>query len=152
MGGLMLLMSGVSADSTPTLNAKYGPISQNEIWDKAVYLIGDVTIPEGVTVTVNADTTVYFSNYDLLQMGEDPRQCEIHINGVFHVDSTPENPVVFQSLEDGSIRQIASSGNRTTVIELQPYTINTEILRDEFQAFKNEYFIFWGIVYALWFL
>jgi hypothetical protein len=131
---------------------KIGVISENEIWKDSVYLLGDITIEKNVTVQIKEGTIVYFSDYDLLKSGKDPHQCEININGHLDIQSSKKHPVIFESIKDGSTQVIDSTNEKTEIIEISPYVIDTKLLKDEFNAFKKEYFIVWGIIYALWLL
>ena len=46
------------------LTIKNGTINQNESWSGKIILTGDVTIPNGITVTVMPDTWLVFQTQD----------------------------------------------------------------------------------------
>lgn len=153
-----LLLLSILTITTVTLPAeeappiKYGTLSQDEIWTTDIYLVGDLTIPQGISVTVNEGITIFFSNYDLLRMGEDPGQCEIHVDGTLHMTASELQPIRFESIEDTSMHQILTQKDNIQTIAFEPYHIDTKIMRDEFKSFKHEYFVLWGIIYAFWIL
>ena len=59
-----------------------GRIEQNTTWRDTVYVIGDVTIASGATLTLAPDTQVHFMPYhDDTQGGLDPTRAELVVEG-----------------------------------------------------------------------
>jgi len=76
-----------------------GEINQNTRWRGEVYIDGDVTIPQGVTLTVEEGTKVYFKpKTDSQKSGKDKQRSELLVNGVIIAQSNNTfNPIVFTS-------------------------------------------------------
>jgi len=145
----LLLAAGDGDDKN--ILVKYGILESNETWSDAVYIIGDVTIPKEYTVVVEAGTTIYYANYDILNSGEDTKVSEIIVKGRFEVESTPDKPVWVKSIEENT-PQILDVTDEDVVIEFRPYEIETQGLKEEFRKFKQQYLVFWSVVYAMWIL
>jgi hypothetical protein len=79
-------------------------ILANTVWDKAgsPYLItGDVTVKEGVTLTVQAGVKVIFlTDSDSTVGGDTPYDSELRVNGTLSVVGTEAEPVLFTSSEE----------------------------------------------------
>ena len=76
----------------------------NTVWEKAgsPYLItGDVTVKEGVTLTVQAGVKVIFlTDSDSTVGGDTPYDSELRVNGILSVVGTEAEPVLFTSSEE----------------------------------------------------
>lgn len=139
-----------TGETSREITVKHGRIAANEEWKETVYIIGDVTIPEGVTVTILPGTTILFSDHDILALNN-PAECELIVSGTLEQLATPEHPIVFEKIgPNGEIT--ALDRGKTQHITFYPYEIDTQILRDEFRSFKNEYLVLWSIIYAMWIL
>ena len=69
-------------------------------WSGEIYLIGDVIIPSGVTLTINEGTVINFRpGTDVYESGWDTNISEIVIQngGSLIADGNIQNPIVFQS-------------------------------------------------------
>ena len=65
-----------------------GRIEQNTTWRDTVYVIGDVTIASGATLTLAPDTQVHFLPYhDDTQGGLEPTRAELIIEGRLHAQA-----------------------------------------------------------------
>ena len=87
------------ADNTqspdPALNYWMGRIEQNTTWRDTVYVIGDVTIASGATLTLAPDTQVHFMPYrDDTQGGLDSTRTELTVEGRLHAQA---EGIVFRS-------------------------------------------------------
>jgi TonB family protein len=76
-----------------------GIISTNTIWQGEIYIDGDVTIPQGIVLTVIEGTKVYFKpQTDSQKSGKDKQRSEIIVNGILRAKSNNSlNPIVFTS-------------------------------------------------------
>ncbi len=76
-----------------------GEINQNTSWRGEIYIDGDVTIPQGVTLTVEEGTKVYFKpKTDSQKSGKDKQRSELLVNGVIIARSNNTlNPIIFTS-------------------------------------------------------
>lgn len=127
---------------------KYGTIYNNETWPNETYIIGDVIIPEEVTVTVEAGSKIIFANYDILKSGQDISQCEIIVEGTFDLNSQPNQPIKVSQINNNTLK-ILPLDKDTQIIKFYPYKVETDSLRKEFRSFKTKYFVFWSLIYAL---
>ena len=87
----------LSATGTP-LTGHTVPASTT--WSGEIYLIGDVVIPSGVTVTIQSGTVINFrSDTDVYESGLDTNISEIVIQngGSLVANGTIQNPIIFQS-------------------------------------------------------
>ena len=69
-------------------------------WSGEIYLIGDVVIPSGVTVTIKEGTVINFRpDTDVYEAGLDTIRSEIVIQkgGSLLANGTIQNPIIFQS-------------------------------------------------------
>ncbi len=69
---------------------KSGELTENEVWEGRIYVIGTVIVPEGTTLTIRAGTTVGFEPAD------DP--SEIIVHGELYAEGSPDRMIVFGSL------------------------------------------------------
>ena len=87
----------LSATGTP-LTGHTVPASTT--WSGEIYLIGDVIIPSGVTLTIEEGTVINFRpNTDVYESGLDTIRSEIVIQngGSLIAEGTIQNPIIFQS-------------------------------------------------------
>ncbi|NQY74576.1 MAG: hypothetical protein HRT90_07420 [Candidatus Margulisbacteria bacterium] len=129
---------------------KYGALTANEEWAGDMYIIGDVTIPKEMTLTVLAGSHLYFANYDILQSGEDRHRAEILVEGTMKSLPTEDNPIRMSLMDESSLLKELERSPGTKVLHFEPYIVDTKIMRDEFRNFKDSYFIYWSLVFLLW--
>jgi len=132
-------------------NVKYGQLKEDQTWEGDIYLVGDVLVPEGVTLTIEADSRIFFAEYDIAQSGQDSQKTEILVDGVLQVNSTEEQPVLVSTIGDPQWKKI-KDGDNSVQIEFKPYLIDTEPMREEFHQFKKQYLVLWTLIYAMWIL
>ncbi len=71
----------------------------NQTWTQAAgpYIVhGDVVVPSGAYLHIEAGTVVQFQASDDLGTGLDTNRIEITVNGTLHVNGTESNPVRFE--------------------------------------------------------
>jgi hypothetical protein len=72
----------------------------NQTWSPAgnPYIVqGDITVPVGAFLTINAGVNVLFASTDGLASGADASRVELIVNGVLTVAGTAASPVTFQA-------------------------------------------------------
>ncbi|MDH7485421.1 MAG: DUF11 domain-containing protein [Anaerolineae bacterium] len=77
-----------------------GPISADTVWRAAqspYYVAGDLTIEEGVTLTIEPGVEVRFFPWDALASGVDPEKVELIVEGTLVADGEPEGLITFTS-------------------------------------------------------
>ncbi|TAK12890.1 MAG: hypothetical protein EPO32_07130 [Anaerolineae bacterium] len=90
-----------------------GTVSRDESWIGEITLTGDVTVPAGVTLTIQPGTTVYLTpdSDDQTCCGNDPNDPNwkseevILINavdGILIAEGTSDQPIVFEPLDEPS--------------------------------------------------
>ncbi|MCY3870770.1 MAG: T9SS type A sorting domain-containing protein [Gemmatimonadetes bacterium] len=87
----------LSASGTPLTGHT---VPATTTWSGEIYLIGDVVIPSGVTVTINPGTVINFRpDTDVYESGLDTKISEIIIQngGSLIANGTIQNPIIFQS-------------------------------------------------------
>jgi Right handed beta helix region len=81
-----------------SLCAFSGHITANATWSEDILITGDTWIDEGVTLTINAGVTVSLPKVDA--NADDIGDIDFIINGRLLTQGTPDNKVIFTSLED----------------------------------------------------
>ncbi len=66
-------------------------------WEGDVFVMGDVTVPEGGALEIAADTHVKIFNEDLSALGADVNRIEINVAGELTAFGAEEDPIVFES-------------------------------------------------------
>lgn len=90
--------SSSSPSFTPTLLPGQGKLFRIEPWDSQITLTGDVTVPSGVTLTLQPGTTVAFAaNSDDQGSGFDINKSELIVNGTLNAGGTQAQPITFRS-------------------------------------------------------
>ena len=87
----------LSATGTPLTGHT---VPKTTTWSGEIYLIGDVVIPSGVTVTIQAGTVINFRpDTDVYESGLDTNISEIVIQkgGSLVANGTVQNPIIFRS-------------------------------------------------------
>jgi len=74
-----------------------GHISENTTWDKDIYIMGDVTVDSGVTLTIEPGVMIYFALSDCEESGIDRNRCELIIDGRLVADGTESDSIYFTS-------------------------------------------------------
>ncbi len=110
---------------------KRGMLKTDEIWEGQVKVTGDVIVPKGMTLTVKNGTVI---TYDKKPDGSVP---DLMVFGTLRMDDREFTGKNFQSLP---------VDNKTKVIQIVPYEVDTKILRDEFASFKFQYALIWVIL------
>lgn len=90
------------SDSTGTTfyaSSRYGTVTQDTTWSGTVLLNGDLTIPQGVTLTVQPGTTVKSRSRGSVRDDSDGtlQAVDIIVAGTVNVLGDPSNPVLFTS-------------------------------------------------------
>ncbi len=87
----------LSATGTPLTGHT---VPKTTTWSGEIYLIGDVVIPSGVTVTIEEGTVINFRpDTDVYEAGLDTIRSEIviHKGGSLVANGTIQDPIIFQS-------------------------------------------------------
>ena len=87
----------LSATGTPLTGYT---VPKTTTWSGEIYLIGDVVIPSGVTLTINPGTVINFRpDTDVYEAGLDTTRSEIVIQngGSLIANGNIQNPIIFQS-------------------------------------------------------
>ncbi len=116
---------GVTITIDSHLPTTSGTLSDDEEWSGVVNVTGDITVPTGKKLTIEAGTTVVFdARKDNQSSGANTSACELIINGSLEVLGTPANPVLFTSSSHNpssgdwyGIRFEPETDNDTAVIE-----------------------------------
>ena len=89
----------LSISSLPAQKYISGEIPRNTRWQGEIFIDGDVTIPQGVILTVESGTRIYFKpKSDVLKSGKDKERAELNINGMILAKSNSNaSPIIFTS-------------------------------------------------------
>ena len=85
------------ASSTPIAG---GSLSSNQTWSLSgsPYLIqGDLTVPAGITLTIEPGTIIQFAGVDGQNAGLDAGRVELTVRGTLAVNGNNANPVIFRA-------------------------------------------------------
>lgn len=69
---------------------KTGELTENEVWDGRIYIIGTVIVPEGINLTIRAGTIVGFEPND--------QPSSLIVQGELYAEGAPNRMIVFGSL------------------------------------------------------
>ncbi|MCL7489845.1 MAG: right-handed parallel beta-helix repeat-containing protein, partial [Desulfobulbaceae bacterium] len=110
----------VTADSN--LPTTTGALTDDETWSGEVVLTGDVTVPEGMTLTVEPGTTIRFQALaDDQSAGADASRAELVVAGSFIAIGTEASPITFTSSSTtpakGDWGGIRMAGNGTLTLD-----------------------------------
>jgi len=102
-GTIQTAAAGNTVTIDSNLATTSGVLAADETWTGTVNLTGDITVPEGITLTVAAGTTVQFrALHDELASGNDSARSELLINGSLVAEGTASEPIVFTSSSAGT--------------------------------------------------
>ncbi|RLF30543.1 MAG: hypothetical protein DRM98_06595, partial [Thermoplasmata archaeon] len=89
---------GVTVTIDSNLPTTSGSLTEDETWSGTVVLTGDVTVPEGVALTIEPGTEVRFTALsDDQHGGEDSDRCELIVHGSLDAEGTESSPISFVS-------------------------------------------------------
>ncbi len=86
----------VSSLTTPVDIVPSGKIEQDLVWGtnlSPIRLSGDITVPQGRTLRIEAGVNLVFNDVDEGRTGYKPESCEFIIEGRLIAQGTPENPI-----------------------------------------------------------
>ncbi len=82
---------------------EWGTVLSDTTWGSVdgmpdtLYVAGDLTVPEGVTLTIQSGAVVLIAPTDILAAGEDDDRVEIRVEGALDVRGTVSEPVVIEA-------------------------------------------------------
>jgi hypothetical protein len=77
-----------------------GELKRDLVWQKSwnpLNISGDITVPEGITLTLQPGLDLMFSDEDQSKSGFNPEICEFLICGTLIAEGTEEEPITFTS-------------------------------------------------------
>jgi len=78
-----------------------GILSSNETWEGFIPVIGDITIPTGITLTIDPGTSILFkSNHDHESSGYNTSKTEIIVEGILDAIGSENSKIKFTSIID----------------------------------------------------
>ncbi len=87
--------SGEAATWSTTFS---GNLATDITWDQNILITGDVTVPAGVTLTINPGVTVFFeANSDDQSTGYWTDKAELHVFGTLTAEGLESDPIYFTS-------------------------------------------------------
>jgi len=99
---ILVMGSGIVQPSLVAGATTSGYLSSDETWSGTVILTGDVTIPEGVTLTIMPGTTVMAKSFsDDQQSGNQTALVSLEVRGTLIAQGAPSDPIHFTSTEPG---------------------------------------------------
>ncbi|MDE2724819.1 MAG: hypothetical protein OXI59_15715, partial [Gemmatimonadota bacterium] len=130
----------LSATGTPLTGHT---VPKTTTWSGEIYLIGDVVIPSGVTVTIQAGTVINFRpDTDVYEAGLDTIRSEIVIQkgGSLVANGTVQNPIIFRSSFRADGTDPSGEGWRAAIKVRNEETGELEYLPTLFNPGKDD----WG--------
>ena len=132
------------ASAIPVGQIVSGPLTIDNTWSDTIYITGDVTVPEGITLTILSGTQVIFAALqDDQASGEDTSRCELIIQGSLIAEGEESDLITFTSNSSspqkndwrGIIADISGSTEvfrvRYAVIEYSKYGIYAVFRSDD---------------------
>ncbi|MBP7867878.1 MAG: chitobiase/beta-hexosaminidase C-terminal domain-containing protein [Acidobacteria bacterium] len=94
---------GVTVTLDGGLPTTCGELAANETWSGDVTLRGDVTVPDGVTLTLSPGTRVnVLPSADWTESGSDPATTDLLVAGNLSAAGTEVSPILFTSASTGT--------------------------------------------------
>jgi parallel beta-helix repeat protein len=75
----------------------HGLVTRDVTWSGNIYVLGDITVAEGVTLTIKAGTTVGIARSDYEMSGEDPQKVEILVKGTLIAGESGGSGICFKA-------------------------------------------------------
>ena len=96
---LLFILFLISVSSLPAQKYISGEIPRNTRWQGEIFIDGDITVPQGVILTIESGTRIYFKpKSDVLKSGKDKERAELNINGMLLAKSNSNtSPIIFTS-------------------------------------------------------
>jgi parallel beta-helix repeat protein len=69
-------------------------------WKGDIFVVGDVEIPTGASLVLDAGSKVHVAETDYSQRGADTNSIELNVSGTIDVNGTANNPVIIGSWKD----------------------------------------------------
>ncbi len=84
-----------SGEGTTWNNTVSGNITTDTVWSQNILITGDVTVPNGVTLTIEPGVTVFFDINDDQSSGYWTNRSELHVFGTLIAEGAEDNPIYF---------------------------------------------------------
>jgi len=127
------------------LTIKNGTINQNESWSGKIILTGDVTIPNGITVTVMPDTWLVFQTQDHTPIGKNDKKVEVIVLGNF---IKSDNSIKLMTTQSPLFQDFLNSYEQSNIpITAKP--VSTKEIESKWRSYKHQYAIIWAVMYSL---
>jgi len=133
---VLMSMSPVVSMAAESNIIRSGVLETNEVWSGTVEVKGDITVPKDRELVIKPGTSLVFDKNKV---------PDIKVYGTLKVGDSQMSDSQYTLLP---------VGNKTQIIQITPYEVDTKILRDEFNAFRIQYAIIWvllggGLIYAV---
>lgn len=142
---LWLCWAAAAVADKPELQFKQGEISFDETWSGKIFLVSDVVVPEGVTLTIEDDTWLIFNDADFANRGEDPQRPEILIEGMLIVKTRSSIKSVMAS--DPGVVALLPTGIRK--VNIEPAKVDLTPLQLRWRDWRRRYSYVWSIIYSI---
>ena len=136
---LLMLFNPLVSGMAGALEVKGGTLSTNEVWSGEVKIKSDVTVPQGVELKIEPGTVFLYDK----QNGQSSPKLNVY--GTLKIG---------QASGSGEGYELVPLDQRTKIIRVSPYEVDTNSLKDEFHAFRTQYVVLWtilslGLIYAV---
>ena len=136
--------SSAAADNTG-LQFKQGELSSDETWSGKIFLVSDVIVQEGVTLTIENNTWLIYNDGDFANRGDDPQRPEILVNGKLNVKTSSNIKSISASDPDA----VALLPNSIRKVNIEPADVDLTPLQLRWRDWRRRYSYVWSIIYSI---
>ncbi|MCD4722050.1 MAG: hypothetical protein K8S13_19635, partial [Desulfobacula sp.] len=110
-----------------------GILTEDETWSGTINVTGDITVPNGITLTIEPGTQIIFpAGSDDTAGGQNSNLSELLINGSLIAAGTDVNPIIFSS--DAATKSKSDWGGIQTTWNIGFKTFNLEYCEIEYAS------------------
>jgi len=142
---LWLCWTAAAAADNTGLQFKQGELSSDETWGGKIFLVSDVLVPEGITLTIENNTWLIYNDADFANIGDDPQRPEILVDGVLDVKTRSS----IKSISASDPDVVALLPNNVRKVNIEPADVDLAPLQRRWRDWRRHYSYVWSIIYSI---
>lgn len=126
-----------------------GILQSDEVWSGKNLILGDVIVPENLSLTIAPDSWLVFNEADLNNAGNKPERPELIVFGKLIKPSGTDAIHLF-SLSDPTVQNYIQQNTAEKAIAIAPNEETLADLEKNLHESKRYYAWLWVAVYSIW--